>query len=301
MKNKLFVLGAQDPEMDLIEEILLKMKYTYVYGSVNGERCNRTNAYMLDEISTEKEVVFIESSTKEVSVNSMKCDHHNEGDYGYNLDYNNFLEAASVGQLLKMILLNDFHIAANKLGFEKIALEFHSECYFFHSNKWHFSKDGHSVIISEDIVFIAGFDHCSADIYKGLCLGIEKEGLIDKRITALAKDLSLEESYLASKFLEYNEIVNSDKSEILDLTHLELGNNYSADYLVIREISLLKSIPIAVKTTTTTTLSQITKLMLLSLSPEQVETFKKEKKFNDLSVNNVFGVPNRGYAGGEMA
>jgi len=43
------------------------------------------------------------------------------------------------------------------------------------------------------------------------------------------------------------------------------------------------------------------KIMILSLSYEQVEYFNKTRTFNKIKLVNTFGVPNRGYFGGMIA
>lgn len=301
MVGILFILGAMDPEMARIAKKLTKLGYSFVYGTVNGERCNRTNAYSLDRVETDKQIVFIESSFAEETIGAISCDHHNVGDYGYELDHTSFLAASSIGQVLKLILQNDFDHAVEKLALQVNNIVSFEEDYFFENGHWNLSCNGQTVTICEDVVFIAAFDHCSFEMYQGKCSGVKKDGLVDRRIKALSESLDLTPEAVKAKFKELDSIVTYKKDGILDLTFLNLGHNYSLEYLVIRELSLIKSVPIAVMTSTTSKEDIVFKLMLLALTPEQVHTVLEEKKFNNFQMVNTFGVPSRGYAGGEIA
>lgn len=300
MNGKLFILGAKDPEMDAIASMLLQLGYDHVEGAIKGERCNRTNAYTLDRIYSDKELVFIESSFED-KVEAIHCDHHNVGDHGYELDHSSFLAASSIGQVLKLIIRNDFDHAVKILGLQVSSIFSIEEDYFFDNGHWNLACNGQTVTICEDVVFIAAFDHCSFEMYQGKCAGVKKDGLVDRRIKALSESLDLTPKAVEAKFKELDSIVTYKKDGILDLTFLDLGHNYSLEYLVIRELSLIKSVPIAVMTSTTSKEEIIFKLMLLALTPEQVHTVLEEKKFNNFQMVNTFGVPSRGYAGGEIA
>jgi hypothetical protein len=299
MNNGLFILGADDPEMQKIEKILTVLGYSFELGRVNGKRCTRTNAYELDYVETDKDIVFIECEFKETSHFSKKCDHHNVGDYGYELNHEHFLEASSIGQFLKLILINDFKNVVESLKLEKANGSSELDMFFFDENEWKITVKGETVRIHEDIVVIAATDHCSGDMYKGLCKGVNMESILRDRVKAIAKNFSTEESLVKFKFQEYESVFTNLKTgEILDLTHLDLGVGYSLDYLVVREISLIRNIPTAVKSKDHN--STNSKLMMLSLSPKQVEDFLNKKSFNNQKIKKVFGVPTRGYAGGEL-
>ena len=49
--NYKFLLGVKDPEMDMIEDILIKEKMSYEYATHHGKQINLGNAYTTDPIN----------------------------------------------------------------------------------------------------------------------------------------------------------------------------------------------------------------------------------------------------------
>ncbi len=87
--------------------------------------------------------------------------------------------------------------------------------------------------------------------------------------------------------------------EIFDLRHLDLGVGYSLDYLCLRELSISYNQPIVVKTRDSDTSPE--RVMFLALRNEQAEKLLEEKEYKEFKIENIFGVPNRGYVGGTLS
>jgi len=281
-----FILGAKDPEMDMIENILMESGHEIEYAEKNGIRCNPTNAYFMDN--------SIENSiTIECSVENGKSDidHHKKGDYGYDFDFRNFLEGSSIGQMLKIILTED-----NPLNFAEGEGRKNNMYYFdFKNQNWLLNVGDLTFIIPEDIVLVAALDHSSVFAYKGLCLGVEKEDILYNQLNDLKEKFSIpQEEFEAIKNMLLFCMDNSKKdSGIIDLTNLDLGENYSLEYLLVRELALFKEEAIAIIQKNTT----YKKLMLIGVDSEFVESFVEEPVFSDFKLEKAFGVPNRFYAG----
>ena len=118
MNNNIFLLGAKDPEMDIIESILKALNYKYEYAKVNGNRVNPSNAYEADnKFSPKQNIVYIECNIKSFHYKPfLLIDHHNIHDYGFKKNYNEYLEASSIGQFLKIILPQTLRLAIPNLS-----------------------------------------------------------------------------------------------------------------------------------------------------------------------------------------
>jgi len=307
MENILFVLGADDPEMKKIVSFLEILHYNYTFASVSDKRCNSSNSYSAEFFNFFYEtIIYIECNTIEKlhSNKTILIDHHNDGDFGHSLSYDRFLEASSIGQFLKFVLNNDFDYVVNVLGFDMTpSNSFEKNTTFFKDNNWFISVNDFSVRIPKDVVLIAGIDHCPSAVYSGLCKGIEVDDLFQLRVLAIAKDLSISLSEISVVLEKYTNIIKKilmadEENGIFDLTHIDLGVGfYSPDYLILRELAISNQMPIAVKTKNTDD-AELYKIMFLSLDENQVKDILNIKKFKSCNLEDVFGVPSRGYAGG---
>lgn len=296
MENTIFVLGAHDPEMKKIEELLTLLGYTFSYALQGEERSNVSNAYRSSHFDFfESSIVYIECNAVHKSNIEILIDHHNQGDYGYDLDSNNFVDASSIGQFFKYILLNDFDYSTTLLNLEiKETKKEIKEGMYYDTDAWYLDTVKGTVKIPSEIVLLSGIDHCLIDAYKGKCKGIDTNNLFNIRISQIASDLSIPKETLFDIAKEYDNKLKYF-GKILDLTHIDLGNDiYSPKYLVIRELSISKNIPIALKVT----FNGLEKIMFLSLEKNEVEEIMNKKEYKDIKLENMFGVPNRGYAGG---
>lgn len=282
----------------LIKIIIFIINYWF-----DGILCNPTNAYQANNNILNENVIFVECFNPCFDGFLKKIDHHNKNDYGYHLNYNEFLEASSVGQLFKLILNNDFEKAVKVFELKKINLKNQTEKYTFIENKWTLTTRFGTVVIPERIYTVAALDHCPNEVYKGLCVGINKSTtIIQLVIENLAHKHKLSFDEVLSKFNYYIKLfkyLDTVEDGIIDFTDKDLGINYSIDYLIVREASMYSNTPIAVKIFNDKNCKG--KIMILSLSYEQVEYFNKTRTFNKIKLVNTFGVPNRGYFGGMIA
>ena len=295
MENTLFVLGAHDPEMKKIEEILFLLGYSFSHALQGSERSNVSNAYASSHFDFfESSIIYVECNAVHQSNKEVVIDHHNEGDFGYALDYTDFVEASSLGQFFKYIVMNDFEYVTTLLQLNVTPKKERLEEHMYYDNGWFLDTEMGTVLIPEDIVLLAGIDHCLIDAYKGKCLGIDTNDLFNVRLKQISKDLSLPLSHLLGLVENYSNKLKYF-GKILDFTDMKLGKAiYSPEYLILRELSISKNVPIAVKVE----FDDLEKIMFLSLEKNEVQDILDNKEFNGIKLENMFGVPNRGYAGG---
>ncbi len=139
-----FILGASDPEMARIEELLRANNKPFSYATVDGKRVFPSTAYKGNGV--DRKIDSVEVVTIECAVDGLKAtiqiDHHRPGDPGFGLKPEQYLEASSIGQLLALLDLE-----ATK-------------------------KDR----------IIAAADHCLGHAYRGRCPGVEPEELLEARL-----------------------------------------------------------------------------------------------------------------------
>jgi len=294
-QNTLILIGAKDPETVGIEQILNTVGYNFAYATVDGTLCNPTNAYSANnDLSSFDNVIFIECEHVDFSGNSIFIDHHRSHDYGYSFDYNDFLEAASIGQLFKLIVLSD-PVASFDLSLSITFDILPSQDFYFHNDQWLLNFSDYAIIIPNHITTIAAIDHCLADAYKNLCLGVNRNDIHREQMTAISIKYSASNE-LISTLSDFFISCLEKENDIIDLTSIDLGIGYSLEYILLREISLFNNKAIAVKTKNEKYGQD--KLMLLGLSDSQVSNFLNDSSFSEYKVSNAFGVPTRGYAGG---
>jgi len=295
MENTLFVLGAHDPEMKKIEELLYILGYSFSYALEGDTRTNVTNAYESEYFNFfQNNIIYIECSSLYLSESSLSIDHHRLGDYGYDLDHNHFVEASSLGQFFKYVLENDFHYASTVLGLEITHRKDSLNPHMYFDNFWFLDTVNGTIKIPEEIVLISGIDHCLIDAYKGKCKGIDTDNLLEIRINQISKDLSVSTTSLLSLVEEYSNKLKYF-GKIIDFTDDKIGEGiYSPEYLILRELAISKNVPIAVKIV----FNNLEKIMFLSLEKNEVENLLETKTYKNINLEKMFGVPNRGYAGG---
>lgn len=146
-RETLFVLGAFDPEMEEIKEILIEIDAYFKIIKVGGENVRPYQAYdskLFDHVEIDPEVklvVAIENGYRWVHGPTVVIDHHNEGDPGYGLPPSKYWPGSSVGQLCSLLGITPW----------------------------------------QELKLVAAADHCLAAAYRGECPGVNPEELMEWR------------------------------------------------------------------------------------------------------------------------
>jgi hypothetical protein len=262
--SKLFVLGAKDPEMNRIYELLQrKIGHTVQYATKDGVPCHPGNAYKCDPVSGE-EVIYIECRPEGMA--HAQIDHHWPGDPGYGLPSKRFWEASSLGQVYRL------------LGIMKRP--------------------------SQSDLVLAAMDHCPAHAIRGECPGVSAEDVIERKIqeisvaTKVSHDDVRDRINLMAKRLESAPEIEIGGQHLKDLRQYDNGSGYTLDLLTSQVATLAGGYAVllfardregdAVKWT-----------VAGHCTPECIEAFKNTwGPANGLT--GIYGVPSRGYAGGYL-
>lgn len=208
----LFVLGAQNPEMDVIAALLTEAGLQWsVACRQNGERVNYGIAYMADHASPHDpsqfdEVVFVECGGYGLKKQCLDCeitvvDHHRSGDPGYGKPPQEYLAASSVGQVIALLARMNTDVLARVSGaglwtarshnakwapgeFRRVIDESGKEagwCVATSSGSWH---------LNNDTMVVAAADHCLEAAFQGECPGVDPGELFRYRVRMIRQDLN---------------------------------------------------------------------------------------------------------------
>lgn len=101
-----FILGNTDSEMVEIARVVKAAGHLTFNACIKGQKVNAETAYQGDSLSkplpNNAQIVFVECSVAGLTP-IHRVDHHNPGDFGYNQPPANYLEASSLGQVLKIL------------------------------------------------------------------------------------------------------------------------------------------------------------------------------------------------------
>lgn len=150
----LFILGASDPEMARIERHLAG-RHRYAYAMRDGSRVHPGNAYRAETFhdvlsdaclalpfNAPYHLVFVECRLEGLALDDYTVvDHHRDGDPGFGMPPERFLEGSSLGQVLALL----------------------------------------GVDPSPEDRLVAAADHCPGAAYQGLCPGVRPVDLADYR------------------------------------------------------------------------------------------------------------------------
>lgn len=198
-ENTVFILGASDPEMQHIENILNIAHLKHVRALYKQHLpVTALTAYAFqtvsEDISDYEHVVLVEClnyQPLEFHYNTVHIiDHHRQGNPGYGKPPGEFLLGSSLGQVLKFIVehniygkflthLHHHHVTNATVDFTTDIFAFSTD-----KHKWYIKPDNE--IIGWEIpkywVLAAAADHCLAHAYMGFCPGVSIEDLKRFRI-----------------------------------------------------------------------------------------------------------------------
>jgi hypothetical protein len=203
----IFILGAEDPEMRRIQEILDAERLARAHATINGQRVNVGNAYGLDHLGTDdsmglarsgRPAIFVETSVAGVTPVHV-IDHHNEGDPG-DLPPQEYWRASSLGQLCMLL---------GRQG-----------------------TDQDRVLAAMDhSLFAALKGETDVDAEAVMSLSIDETARRYADITSPETVRAMVDIY-ARRIFESHTI--SQASDIVDLRHIHLGLNYSLEHLCLQ-------------------------------------------------------------------
>lgn len=153
----IFVLGAKDPEMKLIHEVLGFLGWELLPALRQGKRVYPGNAYQADpphlDWSAFATVYAVECGWRGEAANVAHIDHHHPGDPGYGQPPAEYFAAASIGQIFALAA-RELPARGQQAGLDALHARY-----------------GHVAHLA------AAADHCLGAAYRGACPGVDPDEL----------------------------------------------------------------------------------------------------------------------------
>lgn len=211
MNNRLWVLGAADPEMAAIEKLLSECGERVVYAAdASYRRVHPGNAYTTYSLlgldggrpstggATRVYLVECYAPALENGRELVSLDHHRPGDPGYGKGPEEFLAASSLGQVIaELARLGKLPkwptvSSGNPARVGDIADVLGDWCVCIASSQPGYCGDADyrgepsMAIVPRDLTIIAAADHCLAHAYAGRCPGVHRDDVLACRVRVLA-------------------------------------------------------------------------------------------------------------------
>jgi hypothetical protein len=260
-KDTIVVLGAQDPEMREIEQLLASDRRPWLHAACGRQRCSAQTAYAADAVvrlgrdgvarpgvlPPKAPAVFVEC-TVHGRTPQLRVDHHHPGDPGYAMPPQRYLDGASLGQMLRLLEREP----------------------------------------TETQRLLAAADHCLTAAYQGQCPGVDPHELLFLRASWQAKISGRTLSDVIDGILDASKRVRRHhdsefaESRFLDPTRVpkDLPEGAAHAGVPVRYRALLPDGSV--------------KEMLKGAAPEHIERFIAE---HEAAGRTTYGNPHRGYAG----
>lgn len=266
MSGQLFILGAKDPEMDRIEQLLTENDKQFVHATKNFRRVNSGNAYTADETEEMRHaatLVFVECEVPDAP-RDVVIDHHRPGDPGYDKGADDYFSASSIGQLYALL--------------------------------------GIAEIPQSDRV-LAATDHCFGSAMRGQCPGVSidevralKEHNIASTLGISPKEVSAAVQYHLDKLRRFAyEIIEINGQIVAKVPYTGIG--YTLDYLAAQVAAVLINAAVLIELRTEFEDEPLRYHLCGEAGIGTVWEFM-EKWAPEHGLERIYGVPARGYAGG---
>jgi hypothetical protein len=215
MATRVWVLGADDPEMAAIERLLTRSKERIEHAVDDfGERIAPASAYKIKKISQDAlgshRIYFVECGLAAAENFGVKIDHHSPGDPGYGARSVDFMKAASVGQVIsELARLGSLKLEVTDCSFRTMLKNETKPGDVFWNSGW-FVCIGDvcdktiAMHIPKKYMFTAAADHCLGEAYADQCLGVDRNSLFEFRL----KQKALLQSGLEESEIDYIELQN---------------------------------------------------------------------------------------------
>lgn len=294
MKNRIWILGAPDPEMELIESLLRECGEEIIHATdESGRRVHPGNAYRcpVPEVPDGSTVYAVECIDV-LPDGWVRIDHHRPGDPGYGRPSHKFLRASSIGCLTVYLAIFDMlpesWIRPNSPEVDPGVID-------YVEGAWRIGGKSAVYTAPQEVVFAAAADHCLAAAYRGECPGVDPDALMVWRVgTRAAFQGRSPEEILAD--------IEQARAALREAPTIDIGGSDVRD---LRDRSVPELPEAAMREgmsylTTTVDRDGRTKIVLGGhTTPSTVKAFLSEWAPAQGLVD-TYGDPARGFAGGYL-
>jgi hypothetical protein len=300
--KRIWILGAPDPEMELIEHILRRAEEHFAYATIAGARVRADDAYRADgahrpdggdvKVSASP-MILVECAftSPRVEGEVVVIDHHRPGDPGYGRPPAEYLSASSIGQVAALLwrccicgAVLDLHDRSGPDGEPIRGLDSTMDLWPDHRP---------SRALADEIMLAAAADHCLAAAYRGECPGVEPDTLMRWRAYSRAR---FQRRTVGSVLVD----IERARAALREAPELVLRTGITARNMIGNKVAEL---PEAAAREGLCFVSELpspdgrSKVVCQSGSPEQIQAFM-EAWAPAHGLVDIYGDPARGFAGG---
>jgi hypothetical protein len=314
MSDRVWLLGAADPEMEKIEALLRECGEQYMYAlDEHGERVHSGNAYRTAVPDTDINcVICVECAIIGQADDWIagRVDHHRPGDPGYGRQPSEFLPASSIGQVIARLSRSSI-IPIKWDGFNtddddlQDDLQVDPGSYVCVGSEWVVLALAYGPItLPREVIFTAAADHCLGAAYQGKCPGVNPDELMKWRVDLHASYEGCEPSEILADIARARDALRS-----APVVHLGKQPSLSDDdfgpSFVARDLrgEHIPELPEAAARDGECFLGTVespdgrTKVVCQVGSPDEIRAFM-EQWAPQQGLVGIYGDPERGFAGG---
>ena len=166
-----FILGAPDPEMEMIKKLIIEHGHDVIYATRNGARVRPHEMYQADNCCID--VITVECDGPNIQAR-IKIDHHSPGDYGYGMPPEQYLKASSIGQIFGLLCMEKSKAGS---GYYKYSLDCAQLLVYVVPDDGGIDRTD-TYDVPQDLRFCAAADHCLTAAYAGKCPGVDPNDLM---------------------------------------------------------------------------------------------------------------------------
>lgn len=276
MSKLFFILGADDPEMQVIKRLLGALGLKWAHAVREGAPVHPGNAYKGDgttrPIPTTARVAVVECHIEGVTPDVV-FDHHRPGDPGFGFPPSQFWQGSSVGQVWEYLI--------NGGGLEGEPMKLVLQAQEAGFRQW-------------EAELAAAADHCLGHAYRGRCPGVDPVALRLWRAMTRAHHQGVRPADILDR-------VEDAFIQLRSLPETRIGGVNFRDARgetipELPEASAQMGEPVIYSLTDSR--SKREKVGVLNGIPEAVEAFMSAAP--DMGLVDVYGDPQRGFAGGYL-
>lgn len=201
--NRIWILGAPDPEMEMIETLLRDHGEEIIYATgEDGRRVHPGNAYRCPTPEVpEDATVYAVECIDSLPHGWTRIDHHRPGDPGYGRPPENFMAASSIGQVIERLaqmgaitlpLFSRWGVIARLSQYQRCDGLWETDgrgrhCIAIEEIDDTLPEWPHAFYPDDEIILTSAADHCLAAAYRGECPGVDPDALMRWRAKSRAK------------------------------------------------------------------------------------------------------------------
>ncbi len=262
-----FILGAADPEMNRIDALVREYGASVVYAAASGRRVHAGNAYVADpvELPAGATPVWVECRACGAE-GGVVIDHHRPGDPGFGRPAAESWDASSLGQLYRLLNFGE---------------------------------------PSDEDRALAAMDHAFAGAVRGECPGVGPEAVLAVKHREIAAGTRATVEAVEASVKRFREMIAVAPTEVIgaqplrDLCGEYLGEGYSLSLLAAQTAAVIEGVGVILRHRDVATGPEKWSLSG-HVDASTVNAFMREWAPAH-NLTKIYGVPDRGYAGGYAA